>query len=89
MTERISLSTIDITRLPIDSIANTPANIVRRRLAEKPMTLRKVLLTIDSISDDLCVVELDDVDSLVPVIAGVPVEAELQSPLLIGGYCRS
>ena len=70
MTERMSLSTIDITRLPIDSIANTPAKIVRRRLAKKPMTFRKVFDTFDSISDDLSVVKLYDVYSLISMRKG-------------------
>lgn len=66
----MSLSTIDITRLPIDSIANTPAKIVRRRLAKKPMTFRKVFDTFDSISDDLSVVKLYDVYSLISMRKG-------------------
>lgn len=44
---------------------NNPANNVRKRLPKKPMTFIKVLDTIDSISENLCVVKLDDVYTLV------------------------
>jgi hypothetical protein len=44
---------------------NIPANNVRKRLPKKPMTFIKVLDTIDSISENLCIVKLDDVYTLV------------------------
>lgn len=46
-------------------IPQSPAQRVRKRLPKKPMTFRKVLDTIDSISENLCIVKLDDVYSLV------------------------
>ena len=42
-----------------------PAKMVSRRLPRKPMTFRKVFDTIDSISENLRVVKLDDVYTLV------------------------
>ena len=42
-----------------------PANRVKKRLPKKPMTFRKVLDTIDSISENLCIVKLDDVYTFV------------------------
>lgn len=67
---------IDITRQDIDNKPKTPAIMVIKRLAAKLMTFIKVLDTIDSISDYLSVVKLDNVYSLVSVIAGIPVKAE-------------
>lgn len=55
---------------------HNPANSVSKRLPVNPMTFMKVIDTIDFISDDLSVVKLDDVYSLVSVIAGIPVKAE-------------
>lgn len=66
--------------------AKMPAKTDSRRLPQKPMTLRKVLDTIDSILlKNLCVVKLDDVDTLVSAIGRVLVQSELQTSLLI---CR-
>jgi hypothetical protein len=67
------------------SRAKMPAKTESRRLPQKPMTLRKVLDTIDSILKNLSVVKLDDVDTLVSAIGRVLVKSELQTSLLI---CR-
>ena len=68
------------------SRAKMPAKTDSRRLPQKPMTLRKVLDTIDSILlKNLSVVKLDDVDTLVSAIGRVLVKSELQTSLLI---CR-
>jgi hypothetical protein len=68
------------------SRAKIPAKTESRRLPQKPMTLRKVLDTIDSILlKNLSVVKLDDVDTLVSAIGRVLVQSELQTSLLI---CR-
>lgn len=68
------------------SRAKIPAKTESRRLPQKPMTLRKVLDTIDSILlKNLSVVKLDDVDTLVSAIGRVLVKSELQTSLLI---CR-
>jgi hypothetical protein len=67
------------------SRAKMPAKTDSRRLPQKPMTLRKVLDTIDSILKNLSVVKLDDVDTLVSAIGRVLVQSELQTSLLI---CR-
>lgn len=71
-----SFSMIDITRQDIDNKPKIPAIMVIKRLAAKLMTFMKVFDTFDSISDYLSVVKLDDVYSLVSVIAGIPVKAE-------------
>lgn len=68
------------------SRAKIPAKTESRRLPQKPMTLRKVLDTIDPILlKNLSVVKLDDVDALVSAIGRVLVQSELQTSLLI---CR-
>ena len=66
MTEKKSFSMTDTTSAESDTIANTPEKIVRRKLPAKPMTFKKVLLTIDSIlkfwieeSDDLRTLDCD------------------------------
>lgn len=61
---------IDMIRQDMLTRPNRPANTVRRRLAKKPMTFRKVFDTIDSISDDLSVVKLNDVYSLISMRKG-------------------
>lgn len=53
MTERMSLPTIDIIRQQMAHIANNPAQRVRKIDAPIPTTLRKVLETIDSITEEL------------------------------------
>lgn len=71
------------------SRAKMPAKTDSRRLPQKPMTLRKVLDTIDSILlKNLSVVKLDDVDTLVSAIGRVLVQSELQPSLLICRDCR-
>ena len=81
-----SFSMIDITRQDIDNKPKIPAIMVIKRLAAKLMTFIKVLDTIDSISDYLSVVKLDDVRSFVSMIVGVFIKAEFQSSLFIRGY---
>jgi hypothetical protein len=54
-----------IKRAETQTNPHIPAKRVSRRLPKKPMTFIKVLDTIDSISENLCVVKLDDVYSLV------------------------
>lgn len=70
------------------TIPQSPAQRVRKRLPKKPMTFRKVLDTIDSISENLCIVKLNDVYSFVSARhrRKVLVHRELQSSLLI---CRN
>lgn len=84
-----SFSMTDITRQDIDSKPKIPAIMVIKRLAAKLMTFIKVLDTIDSISDYLSVVKLDDVRSFVSMIVGVFIKAEFQSSLFIRGNCWS
>lgn len=50
ITDRRSFLMIELNRHESDTIANNPANTVSNKLPKKPMTFRKVLLTIDSIS---------------------------------------
>jgi hypothetical protein len=54
-----------IKRAETQTNPHIPAKRVSRRLPKKPMTFRKVLDTIDSISENLCIVKLDDVYTLV------------------------
>lgn len=80
---------IELNRHESDTIANNPANTVSNKLPKKPMTFRKVLLTIDSISDDLSVVKLYNVDSFISVIIGISVKAESKPLFFIRGDSRS
>lgn len=47
------------------TIPQSPAQRVRKRLPKKPITFIKVFDTIGSISENLCIVKLDDVYTLV------------------------
>lgn len=69
---------------------HSPAKRVSKRLPKKPMTFRKVLDTIDSISENLCIVKLDDVYSFVPMghRREILFQCIFQSPALVCRNCR-